>query len=66
MDVGGEDVQDDNSTDEYVVAPEMGNAQDLEAGRSGNPGVSDTEITGVDRVEHEKLHQAEESGSEPK
>ena len=34
MDVGGEDVHDDNSPDEYVVAPEMGNAQDLEAGRS--------------------------------
>ena len=66
MDVGGEEVQDDNSPDEYVVAPEMGNAQDLEAGRSGNPGVSDTEITGVDRVEHEMLHQAEDSGSEPK
>ena len=66
MDVGGEDVQDNNSPDEYVVAPEMGNAQDLEAGRSENPGVSDTKITGVDRVEHVMFHQAEESGNEPK
>ena len=66
MDVGGEDVQDDNSPDEYEVAPEMGNTQDLEAGRSENPGVSDTKIIGVDRVEHEMFHQAEESGDEPK
>ena len=77
MDAGGEEVEDDNSPDEYAVTHEMGNAQDLEAGRSANPGVSDTEITGVDgvddtetrgvvQVEHEMLHQAEDSGSEPK
>ena len=64
MDVGGEEVEHDNSPDEYAVTHEMGN--DLQAGRSGNPGVSDTEITGVDHIEHEMLHQANDSGSEPK
>ena len=48
MNVSGVEVQDNNSPDEYEVAPEMGNTQDLEAGRSENPGVSDTEIIGVD------------------
>ena len=65
MDDSGEEVQDENSPDEYEVAPEMGNTQDLGAGRSENPGVSDTEIIGVDRAEHEMLHQAEESANEP-
>ena len=65
MNVSGVEVEDNNSPDEYEVAPEMGNTQDLEAGRSENPGVSDTEIIGVDRAEHEMLHQAEESGNEP-
>ena len=60
-----EEAQDENNQDEYNVGHEMDNTQDLGAGRSENSGVSETKIIGVDRAEHEMIHQVEESGDEP-
>ena len=59
MDDNDEEIQNERTSDGYVVAPEMNNTEKLGAESSENSGVNDVESIGVDQDETEMIYQAD-------
>ena len=61
MDNNDVEIENESDSDEYVVASEMNNTEEIGAESSKNPGVNDVENIGVDQAEEEMICQADEN-----